>query len=201
MAITDDVFPPSTPPPLIYRGRRWIAALFLAMAPMCFAVAALTTTLDDAWLAVLLMGLPLAVGGYLCMAFGWAEAVARVELGEAGLSLTLPRYRGFIPAWPAQKLTASWPEVRALRRQTVRGGIFVFDFDYIRRRIVADQGEAALIEPIQSKWTGDARGLRQSIPVGEIIAEIERRSGLASIDDGEVRGGGLVRNLLVGGPG
>lgn len=200
MTTTDAISPPIAARRIVYCGRRWSAVTLFIFAPVCAVMAASTAAFDDAWLAMLLVGLPFAFSAYLCAASGWSEAIARVELDDQGLSLVLPSYRGFLPVWPAQRLTATWPEVKDLRELRVRGRILIFDFDYVRLRLVTDRGEAVLIEPVQSGFWGEAKGVRQNIPAGEVVAEIERRTGLARHDDGEVRGGGVIRNLLVGGP-
>lgn len=75
-------------------------------------------------------------------------------------------------------------------------------FAWTRNRVIAaaESGEALLVEPLRSPFWGDARGLRQNIRAGAIVAEIARRTGLAPQDDGEVRGGGVFARLLAGSP-
>lgn len=192
--------PATAIPNTVYRGRRWVAVWLLLLVPPCLFVAVLTFTLDDAWLAVLLMGAPLTASAYLCAGAGWGEAIAHIELRDDGFSLVLPRYRGFFPAWPAQRLEAAWPEVKQLRRRIVRGNLAIFTFDYIRHVVVTDRGNAVLIEPWQTDFFGNPEGISQSIPAGKIMAEIARHTGLIPQNDSEVRGGGMLRNLLLGGP-
>jgi hypothetical protein len=198
MVTADTMSPAIAARPAVYRGRRWSTAIMLILAALCAGLAVLTASLDDAWLAVMVMGLPLAAAALLCALSGWGEAIARVALDDSGLSLRLPNYRGVLPLSPAQRLDAAWPEVKGLRRRLVRGRLLAFALDYYEYRIAAESGEVRLIEPLRSPFWGEARGLRQNIPAGEIVAEISRRTGLGLHDDGEVRGGGVLGGILAG---
>jgi len=93
----------------LYRGRWWAAAMLLLLAPLCFVIGLIPLMLPDAWLAMLLIGLPSLFCAWLCAVNGCGEAIARVEIREDGFSLRLPRYRGYLPRPPAQRLAAAWP--------------------------------------------------------------------------------------------
>lgn len=180
---------------VVYRGRCWFAGYLLVMALLCLGVALMTFAIG--WLAVIIIGLPLVVIAWCCLMLGFAEAVARAELGPEGFSLVLPRWRGYLPGWPIQRLAGRWDEVEDVSRLTVRAGMIGMRFDYARYTIRSARDEAVLLHPLAGT-VAYARKMSANIPVSRVVDEFVQRTGLAIRSDGEQRGGGFWRNLLFG---
>lgn len=190
----------SKPVATIYRGRRWLAIFLFALALLSLIAAAATVMFDDPWFAVLVMGVPLVVSAHLCLTAGWGEIIARVEIDKDGFSLVLPRYRGFIPFWPAQRLDAKWTKVHQLRRRVVRTRLLIMQFDYYSYSIVTESGRATMIKFLPNWLFNTSTGTSQNIPVSEVIMQVVGRTGLALQDEGEVLGGGFFHNIFFGDP-
>jgi len=181
----------------IFHGRKWLAAYEWVLGLLLVAV-----TVSDfllGWPAVLLMGVPALGAAYACFTFGIGEAVARVELRGDGFALRLPRYRGYLPFLPVQRLDAKWTEVTALRRRYVRARIIGIRFDYIAHRIETRHGAIMLFEPLPNDFFRNTRGTGLNLPARQIAEEFSRRAGRFPHDDGEIWGGGLWRNMVLGG--
>ena len=178
-----------------YQGRRWLAVYVGVLAPCLIGVAAGTGMIDDALFAFAVMGVPCLAAAYLCAMLAFGEAVTRIELRSDGISLRLPSLRGYMPFWPVQLLEARWSEVTALRRRTVRARMWGVSYDYVLHRIETKRGAALLFEALPDLWS-NTRGASLNLPVGEIVAAIAGHAGLREQDEGEVRGGGLFRNIL-----
>jgi hypothetical protein len=180
---------------VIYRGRRWFACCLVAMALFSLAAGLMTFRIDA--LAVIILGIPLIIIAWCCLMLGFAEAVARVELGPDGFLLVVPRWRGYLPCWPAQRLAGRWAAVEDLSRLTVRAEMIVTRFDYALYTIRTASGAAVLLHPLAGD-TAYARKMSANIPAGLVIDEFARRTGLTVRSDGEQQGGGFWRNLLFG---
>lgn len=182
----------------ILHGRRWFGACLWVLALFSVALAVSTAQLD--WLALLFMGVPALIAAYICLTYGWGEIIAKVELRGDGFSLRLPSYRGYFPFWPARRLEGKWSEVTAIRQCHVEARYFGIRYDYIAHRFETRHGKILLVEQLPNDLSRDARKSSFNLPVRAIAAEFARRAGLIPSHLGRVRGGGLFRNVLFGGP-
>ncbi len=181
-----------------YRGRAWFAALLWLLGLICWAEAVGSIFLG--WFGMLDLGLVCLIAGHTCFTFGWGEAVACVELRNDGFALRLPRYRGYFPFWPIQRLSGAWTDVVALRRTPVGARILWIRFDYVMHTIITKRGRIMLFEPLANDFFRNTRGTGLNLPAGDIADAFARRSRVAPTDCGQVWGGGLWRNLVFGGP-
>lgn len=177
----------------LFRGRRWFAAYLWVLGLLCLVVGCGSVAIG--WFAVVVMGVPALVAGYACLLIGWGEAVARIELRRDGFDLRLPRYRGYLPFWPARRLRAGWGEVTALRRRHVRARLLGLPFDYVAHTVETPGGRIMLFEPLPTDLFRNARGTGLNLPVPAIMAEFARRTGLAPSEQSASDGGGLWRTL------
>lgn len=182
----------------VFHGRRWLGAYLWVLAVACFILAASTVLLG--WLAVLFMGIPGLIATYICLAYGWGEIIARAELRDDGFSLRLPSYRGYFPFWPARYLEDKWSEITAIRQWHVEAKYFGIRYDHIAHRFQTRAKSILLLEPLPNDLSRDARKSSFNLPVHAIAAEFARRARIAPRDGGRIRGGGLWRNILFGGP-
>jgi hypothetical protein len=136
----------------------------------------------------------------MCLTYGWGEAVARVELKNDGFSLRLPSYRGYFPFWPARRLEGKWPDVTGISHCHVAATMLGVRFDYVAHRFETRSGSIVLLEMLANELSHDSRRSSLNLPVGAIAAEFARNARLAPHDGGRVHGGGLWRNLFLGGP-
>lgn len=178
---------------LVYRGRRWLALYLWLLGLLCATVGIASPAAG--WFAVMVMAPITLVSGYVCLLIGWGEAVARVELRPDGFDLRLPRYRGYLPFWPARRLRAGWGEVTALRRRHVRARLLGLPFDYVAHTVETPGGRIMLFEPLPTDLFRNARGTGLNLPVPAIMAEFARRTGLAPSEQSAADGGGLWRTL------
>jgi len=137
----------------------------------------------------------------MCLVVGWAEFVSRVDFREDGsFSIRLPRYRGFLPYFGIQRLDGTWKDVRQLRYRRVRSSLVYVGYDYVRHSIVTAQGSIMMLAFERGDLVRNTRSVSQNIPVAEAMGLFRTRTGLSPVEEPEVRGGGLLRNLLLGGP-
>ena len=182
----------------LFHGRRWLSVCLLAFAALCLALAVTTAFLG--WFAALVMGLPALFAAYMCLAYGWGEWVARAELKDDRFLLRLPSYRGYFPFWPARRLEGKWSDVTGIGHCLVAATMLGVRFDYIAHRFETRAGSIVLLEMLANELSRDSRKSSLNLPVGAIAAEFARRAELVPTDPGRVRGGGLFRNILFGGP-
>ncbi len=135
----------------VVRPRRLTAALLLCLGLFCVVWAlALLRLLASPLLGFLLMGLPLLLGGGVCMAQGLALWGARLEMDDQGLRLAAPAWRGF-PVPPLRRLALGWDEVRAVRRRREHYHVLVvgqvampLDLAVVVYRLETSQGPVVL---------------------------------------------------------
>lgn len=158
-----------------FHGRRWFAACLLVLALALLPLSVATLFMDAPGLAFLLMGIPCLLSAGFCIATAFGETVARIELCEAGFSMRLPSYRGWLPIWPIQSLDTSWDCVTEIRSQTVHGRMFLLPFDYILHRIATGSGAIVLLEPLPGFFR-NVRGMSFGLPMREILNVIAARA-------------------------
>lgn len=200
--------PAPVPSPLrSYRGRTWAAGIFIGLGLVCLGISALIValaiadpTIEHPLLFVILFGPVLFPVAGLALAAGFAEAVSAVELAPDRISVRLPSMRGVVALLPVRRLSATWPDIRAIGQRVVRLRFFGIPIDYAAFRIATARGDIELQQPLPSPYFLATQNRRQSIPAAAIVDEVSRRSGIAVRRHGEVRSGGLVRTLIFGAP-
>ncbi len=181
---------------LIYHGRLWLAVPIWVVGALCFTVSVGCFFLG--WFAVVSIGLSCLFAAYTCLTFGWGEAVTRVELRPDGFSVRLPRYRGYFPFWPAQRLSGQWTDVTELRRTWVDSRMLAVPLNYIAHTICTKAGRVMVVEMLPNGRSSNRRSPGPRMDLPKILDELARRSPVPQTDHGPVRGGGTVRNLLFG---
>ena len=175
-----------TPTTTVYQASI-VGALLFGLGLVCLILAiGLAPQLFGSALSILLIVLPLIVGGVLGLALGYANLHTRIEIGGERLEIVAPSWRGF-PAPPLQHLSVELDRVRAIRRRIERLG---FGLPGLRLPL-----EVYAIE------TDRGRVVLAGYYQGELevaLTEIFARSGCARTDDGDVTVG-LGRILFRGG--
>lgn len=181
---------------LICRGRLWLAIMLWVFGAICFALVIATFFLG--WFAVFSIGLSCLFASYVCLTFGYGEAVLRVELRPDGFSIRLPRYRGYYPFWPARRLSGRWQDVTELRRTWVTARMLVTPLTYIAHTIHTKTGGIMVFESLPLGKVENRRVPGRRLDVPHILDEFARRSPVPRTSHGPVNGGGTLRNLLLG---
>lgn len=161
-------------------------ALLFGLGLVCLTLAlGLSAQLIGSWLSILVIGLPLIVGGGLGLALGYANLHTRIEIGPDGVQIVAPSWRG-VPVPPLQHLSVRWDQIRTLRRRTEWQGSRL-----LRLRFPVD---------VHAIETADQRLVLASYYLGEVepvLAQIMARSDCPRSDDGDVDGP-ILATLLRG---
>jgi hypothetical protein len=153
-----------------------VAVLFLAEAPL---------------LAFLLMGIPALLTGGVAVLHGIGVIAARIEISDASIVLTVPKWRVF-PMLPLRRLTLRWDEVLIVRYRREVYPLLAVPFFVL----VSFPVDVFAIDTTKGRVVLGGR----SIPGLRIaIEEITRRTGLVIRDEGELKLG-LFRSLIRGTP-
>ncbi len=181
------------PSPTLKLGPRRILATFCVVlgAMMLLLGLAFPWVAGSAWLAIFLISLPCVLSGALALVTGWGLAQARLALGEQGLDLRLPSWRGFLCP-PSRTWHLAWDQIQALERHTVLFRTFI-----MIGPVPALSGMAVVFYVLQTEQ-GRLVLPDKTLPrLAEAMALLAARLGL-SIHEAGSRNGSLLQALLRG---
>jgi hypothetical protein len=150
-------------------------------------VALMPANFDVGWLPMMLIGLPLALGGGCGLLMGYAVLSTRVEIARDGLVIAAPGWRAR-PFPPVRQFRLDWADVRAVRHRTE-----IYRIGPLPLRLPL---EAYAIETAGGLILFGGYYLSDLDPV---LIEVAHRADRPWCEDGEVEAG-LLGTLLHGAP-
>jgi hypothetical protein len=177
---------------LLFIGLIFCAGLFIGMAALdvWISAVAMPAGVDSLaarlvmWLGALIL---LALAVYMLLLL--RVTMVRIEVGPQQLSLRLPRTRGPLPVLGTVRAELPYPAIVAVE---TRQEVYVsFGLVTIQRAfsMVTRDGKRILLGVMAENW-----GMQ--LPFDQAAARIASRAGIAVVDRGALRVGGVIRAML-----